>query len=1064
MRSWLRNSNISLDLSVNWCGVRKSLLAGLVLVCCASLVQALDPNRILSEYMREHWGSEKGFTGGSVTAIAQTSDGYLWIGTEKGLIRFDGFSFRNFPQATPTTFPIGPVQALTSDGQGSLWILLQSTEILRYHDGKFELGREVAEFGITSLLRRADGSILFASLAYGPLTYRAGKFELLNPVADPVNPAPPAAEVNRDEQSSRLSWATGVVPHRFAEPNSAVISMAETSDGIVWLGTRDKGLFYMTDGRVVAVPVGFSGARINCLLASGNHDLWIGTDRGVLHWNGDRVTSSEVPLALRHLDVLSMTRDRDSNIWLGTPNGMLRVNSGGVVVDAGNPQTPVAVTALLEDREGNLWAGSPSGIERLRDSAFVTFSSAGLQSESSGPVYVDPSDRVWFAPFEGGLHWLRGEKSGSVTNDRLDQDVVYSIAGAKDDLWIGRQQGGLTHLHYAASSLTTRTYTKMDGLAQNSVYAVFQSGDGAVWAGTLSGGVSEFRNGRFTNYTTANGLASNSVTSIAQTSDATMWFATPSGLSALSGGHWRSFGVREGLPSQNVNCLLTDSSDLLWVGTSSGLAYVISGQVQMPTSVPASLHEPILGIAEDKLGWLWISTSNHVLRVKRDNLLRNSVSDSDVREYGPEDGLRGTEGVKRQQSVFADSLGKIWFSMNRGISVADPSRANFVSAPAILHIEEVSSDGNPVGMNGPIQLTGGHRRLTFSYSALSLSVPERIRYKYKLEGVDEGWSRPVSEREVTYNNLGSGAYRFRVIASNSEGLWNSAESGVSFKIQPAYWQTWWFRLSGLLACVLAVLLFVRLRMRALASQMNMRFEERLAERTRIAQELHDTLLQGFMSASMQLHVADDRLPEDSPAKPLLGRVLQLMGRVMDEGRNTVRGLRSSDIVRQNLEEEFSRIQKDLAISTQSEFRVIVEGVPRPLRPVVRDEIYFIGREALANAFRHSGASEVVVEIEYSASHLRVLVRDNGCGVDPQVVSSGRDGHWGLSGMRERAERIGGKLKVLSMANEGTEIHLAVPSRLAYEPEFSDRQNLWFSRLYSRKAAEDKSQSVPRQPK
>jgi signal transduction histidine kinase len=215
---------------------------------------------------------------------------------------------------------------------------------------------------------------------------------------------------------------------------------------------------------------------------------------------------------------------------------------------------------------------------------------------------------------------------------------------------------------------------------------------------------------------------------------------------------------------------------------------------------------------------------------------------------------------------------------------------------------------------------------------------------------------------------------------------------------------------------------------------------------------------------MQLHVADDRLPEDSPAKPLLGRVLQLMGRVMDEGRNTVRGLRSPDVVRQNLEEEFSRIQEALAISTRSKFRVIVEGAPRLLRPVIRDEIYFIGREALANAFRHSAASEVVLEIEYSSSHLRLLVRDNGCGVDPQVVATGRDGHWGLSGMRERAERIGGKLKVLSMTSEGTEIHLSVPSRLAFEPEFSTKRNLWFSRLYSRKAVEDKTQTASNRPK
>ena len=1060
----MKNSNISLDRCVGWRWFRRCLMAALALAWSASLAQALDPNRSLSQYMREHWGTEKGFRGGYVTALAQTSDGYLWIGTNTGLFRFDGMAFVAFPQATPTVVPIGPVQALTSDALGNLWVLLQNTKILRYRDGKFEVGRELAEFGITALLKRKDGSVIFASLPYGPLTYNSGKFELLNPSPGPASPLPGASEVTRDELSSRLSWATGVFPHRFAEPNSAVISMAEASDGNFWLGTRDKGLFLASNGNVVTIETGLANAKINCLLSAENHGLWIGTDKGILRWDGDKLTSVDVPLAFRHLNVLSMIRDRDSNIWLGTPGGLIRLNAGGVTPDANDSRTPIAVTTLFEDREGNLWTGSPEGIERLRDSAFLTFSGAGLQSESSGPLYVDQSERVWFAPFEGGLHWLKGDKSGVVTSDRLSEDVVYSIAGGRDEVWIGRQRGGLTNLRYADGLFTTRTFTEKDGLAQNSVYAVFQARDGAVWAGTLSAGVSEFRNGRFTTHSTATGMSSNSVTAIAETPGNTMWFATANGLSSLSGGHWRFLGVREGLPSQTVNCLFTDSAGLLWIGTASGLAYAISGQVQVPTAMPASLQESILGIAEDKLGWLWISTSSHVLRVKRDNLLRNSVGESDIREYGIEDGLHGTEGVKRQQSVLADPLGKIWFSMSRGISVIDPSRAIPSSAPAMVHIEQVSFDGIPVSLEDPPQLTGGHRRITFAFTALSLSVPDRVRFKYKLEGIDEGWSQPVIDRQVTYNNINSGDYRFRVIASNSEGLWNSAESDVSFKIKPAFWQTWWFRLSGLLACVLALLSFIRLRMRRLAAQMNMRFEERLAERTRIAQELHDTLLQGFMSASMQLHVADDRLPEDSAAKPLLGRVLQLMGRVMDEGRNTVRGLRSSEVVRQNLEEEFSRIQRDLAISTQSEFHVIVEGAPRPLRPVIHDEIYYIGREALANAFRHSGASEVVVEIEYSASHLRVLVRDNGCGMDPHVVNTGREGHWGLSGMRERAERIGGKLKVLSMASAGTEIHLAVPSRLAYETEFSARQNLWFSRLYSRKAAEDKSQSVPRQPK
>jgi ligand-binding sensor domain-containing protein/signal transduction histidine kinase len=1027
-------------------------------VLFSSPALAIDPNRLISQYIRERWGSEKGFMGGPVTAIAQTTDGYLWIGTVKGLIRFDGLSFRLFQQAIPTSYPLGSVQDLVADSQGNLWVLLQNTKILRYHGGKFELGRDEAEVGITSVGKRKDGTPLFSSLALGTLKYDSGKFETIFSNSRSASSNSATAAIT-DELSSRLSWATGVAPHRFAEPNSAVVSMAETADGKIWLGTRDKGLFYIKEGQIVSAGKGLPTDKINCLLAIDNRELWIGTDKGVVRWNGTAITSEGVPFSVRHTQVNSMVRDRDANIWLGTSAGLVRLNAKGASVDGPNSRANERVTALFEDREGNLWVGSQYGIERLRDSAFVTYSTGGLQSESSGPVFVDGDERVWFAPFEGGLHWLDGGKSGSVEIERLGQDVVYSIAGSKGELWIGRQQGGLTHLVYDTGRMRSQSYTEENGLAQNSVYAVHQSRDGTVWAGTLSGGVSEFRNSRFTTYTTANGLSSNTVNSIADTPDGTIWIATPNGISALSKGKWQTFGISHGLPSAIVNCLLSDSSGILWVGTSSGITLIRSGRVDPPAELPPSLREQILGIAEDRKGWLWISTPNHVLRVNRDKLLSgNSPSETDVREYGLEDGLHGVEGVKRHRSVFRDPLGKIWFSMNRGLSVVDPERAIASSAPAIVHVEDISADGNPVGLQTPIRLPGIRRRITFSYAGLSLSVPERVRFKYKLEGLDEAWSNPVTARDVTYNNLSSGTYRFRVVAGNSDGLWNSEESVVPFEIEPAYWQSWWFRVSAVVTSALAILLFVRLRLRKLAAQMNIRFEERLAERTRIAQELHDTLLQGFLSASMQLHVADERLPEESPAKPMVRRVLQLMTRVIDEGRNTVRGLRSYNGTQKNLEVAFSELQHELASSGHSTFRVIVEGAPRQLRAVSRDEIYFIGREALVNAFRHSGATEIAMEIEYAVNHLRILVRDNGCGIDPQVLNSGREGHWGLSGMRERADRIGVRLRVLSRADAGTEVELSVPSRIAFEPETAKSAKLWFSKLYSRKVQNEKSES------
>jgi signal transduction histidine kinase len=618
----------------------------------------------------------------------------------------------------------------------------------------------------------------------------------------------------------------------------------------------------------------------------------------------------------------------------------------------------------------------------------------------------------------------------------------------------------LTRLRLEAGSFQTDTYTQADGLAQNSVYAVHQNRDGTVWAGTLSGGVSKFDGGRFTTYTAANGLASNTVASILEGSDGTMWFATPNGLNSLSEDRWQTHTVRDGLPAENVNCLLEDSTGVLWAGTAAGLAFGGPSGFQVPSEAPASLRGQILGLAEDKNGALWIAASNRVLWVNRDKLMSGALADEDVREYGLADGLHSVEGVKRHRSVVADELGQIWFSMNRGLSIVDPARLERSGAPAIVQIQAITADETTIDMRGPVRVPAGRQRVTFGFAGLSLSVPERVRFRYRLDGFDRDWSAPTAIREAIYTNLSPGSYRFRVMASNVDGVWSGAEGVIPFEIDPAFWQAWWFQLGVLLTCILGIVALYRLRLHHLTRQLNVRFEERLAERVRIAQELHDTLLQGFLSASMQLHVAADALPADSAAKTSLNRVLQLMGRVIEEGRNAVRGLRSSQADSLDLERAFSRIKDELAIHDEVAFRVVVEGRRRALHPIFRDEVYRIGREAVVNAFRHSQARNVEVEIGYAAKQFRFLVRDNGRGIDPKVLQSGREGHWGLPGMRERAERIGGQLSVWSRAAAGTEVELTVPSHLAFQARPANGPASWLSRLYPRgakaKPAEPKS--------
>jgi len=797
-------------------------IAGIAVVCFAVSACALDPARAVPQYLYDSWGTERGWPGGSITAIAQSSDGYLWIGTDKGLVRFDGMNFQQFQLAHPDPIWIGPVRTLVVDASDNLWILLQNTLVFRYHNGDFELIRGETESGTTAMARGTSGAVLLSSLAEGTLTYTDNRFRSLSSAALPTDTAKVANGEAADQRATSFSWFD-----RLAAPTSVAISMAQTEDGKIWLGTEHQGLFYLHEGRVSSASNGRDDTKITCLLPLRNSELWVGTPEGVLRWNGTKLSLAGVPSSLLNLDVLSILRDRDVNIWVGTSRGLFRYNANGVSLLS----TTGPVAALFEDREGNIWIGGAHGLDRLRDTAFVTYSLPDLKSQGMGPLHVDSGGRTWIAPIQGGLRWLKEGQSGVVTVDGIANDVVYSIAGTgndkdkdKDDVWVGRQQGGLTHLLYSGNSFTAKTYTQADGLAQNRVYAVYRSRDGTIWSGTLSRGVSELKNGHFTNYTTADGLAANTISSIAEGLDGTMWFGTPRGVSAMSQKGWRTYTSNNGLPSEDVNCLLQDSTRILWIGTAEGLAYLTDGQLHVPRAAPESLHAQIFGIEEDKNGWLWIATSDHVLRVPRDKLLSGVVTAADVREYDQADGLDSTEGVKRSRSVVSDSAGRIWFSLSSGLSVVNPSQIRDNSVPALPHIEALTADNNTANLAASVRIPPSPRRITFEYTGLSLAVPGRIRFRYFLEGFDSGWSQPVAAREAVYTNLGPGSYRFRLVASNSEGLWNGPETAIVFIVAPAYYQTYWFRLSCIAVFIALLWALHRWRVHQLKNQ-----EERLRE-------------------------------------------------------------------------------------------------------------------------------------------------------------------------------------------------------------------------------------------
>ena len=999
-------------------GVSRWLAIGLILICFVREARALDPNRTLSQYLREQWTTDGAFPGGAISGIAQTTDGYLWMGTEKGLVRFDGFNFRLtswFPD-----FSDDLVSSLITDSAGRLCVVFWGSGVLCYRDGKLVnlasiLGRTTVE--ATSGWREEDGAFLLTDLTDGLLRVRGDSVQVL---------APPSA-----------------LPR-----SSLVLAMAKTRDGKIWLGTELSGLFYFADGRTTQVTAGLSAHKINCLLPAGDKALWVGTNKGLYRWNGSLFSKVDLPPALAAIEVLALLRDRDGNIWAGTTRGLLRINDLGVSFSGESDFERGGINTLFEDREGNLWAGGVRGIERIRDGTFVTYTvTAGSKtSKQDGPVYVDSENRIWFAPAEGGLYLLKDGRAQPLESPLFHKVVIYSITGGKHDIWIGTQSHGLKRLEYKHGAIVGQTYTQANGLAEDSVFAAYQGKDDAVWAGTLTSGVSKFKNGKFVTYTTADGLASNTVSAILETSNGTIWFATPNGLSSLLDGHWKSYETKDGLPSNNVNCLFQDSAGTLWIGTSQGLAFFKSGSIEVPNNAPGSLREQTFGMSEDKMGWLWITTSSHVLRLPAQKLFTGLLSSGDLREYGATDGLPNITGSKRSTSVIADSDGRIWFSMARGLSVVDPSHITGDSDPALTHVETIMEDNLAVPAAETVRVPSSRKRITFIYTGLSLAAPERIRFRYFLEGFDRGWSEPTAVREAVYTNLSPGSYRFRITASNSYGQWNGSESVISFKIDPAFWQTWWF--SGICVAVSLILLWAiyQLRLQQLRYQFHIGLEARVDERTRIARELHDTLLQSFNGLLLRFQAVANLLPaRPEEAKQRIDSAIEQGSKAITEGRDAVHELRSGGLMTTDLAQVIGTFGEELLNQPTGEdlpeFRVHVEGTPRTLNPIVRDEAYRIATEALRNAIRHARADRIEVEIRYDEQHLRLRVRDDGKGIDPQLLrDEGRPGHWGLHGMRERAKLMGGNLELWSNLQAGTEVELTIPASTAYEIPTSRRRS------------------------
>jgi signal transduction histidine kinase/ligand-binding sensor domain-containing protein len=991
-------------------------LSGLVLVVLsASALSWAADNAIAPTRSHSIWDHASGFPGGHVYSMAQTSDGYLWFGTGNGLVRYDGlrFEFVRRPNANDQTY--GLVPSVVTDSSGELWAADDFTHLFRYETGVLKgplPDNSRHGYAPSTLAQTSDGWLLFVSELQGVVEYKQGE--------------------------RRVLLEARAVP-------AAPTAVAQTADGTIWIGTAEEGLFQFRpekgEASLLQVP-GLKDKRINCLLPLANASLLVGAREG-LFISDAKSSLRKVTPTLGYGEILAMAGGLKGRIWIGTESNVFKVDPKDIDSEGrirSLEQLKVngnrAVTALFEDRDGNLWIGEPEAVERYQDSAFITYRSAdGLPCGNCGAIYVDSDQSVWFAPPDGGLFRLSQRNVRSIEVAGLKNDIVYSIAGAGHEVWVARRNGGLTRLTIEGAAVRTPPHGQPSQSIHDAVYSLYREANGTVWAGTLHDGVSRLRNGTWRNFTTKDGLPSNRISVITGNDSGRIFVGTPNGLAEFKNDRWTSYQTHDGLPPGAVQSLFLDD-DTLWIGTSRGIALLRSGAVRVPLGAPPALYGDILGVAE-RNGWLWITTSDHVLRVRASALLKQEFAEGDYREFGVTDGLPSVEGVKRSRSVELDDRGNIWFSLKRGISFLPASAFANPAFPITIRIEGMLVDGKSVATGDHIRIPSGRHRLTFQYSGINVSNPEGVRYHYRLSDVDSSWSEPTPLREVDFTNLAPGPFEFQVAASNPDGVWSSNAAAIAFEVEPSILQTRWFQAASVGILLLLALGIYQLRVQQLHRQFNIALEARVSERTRIARELHDTLLQNFHGLMFQFQAASTlllRKPDE--AKRSLDDAISETKKALAESREAIQDLRSDSIATGNLAELLTLTSRDLAKSEGNQktpvFDLIEEGDRQTLSSSISSEISRIALELMRNAYQHAQARRVEAEIRYDENSLRLRIRDDGKGIEPKVLREGRAGHWGLRGIRERADRIGAHLDLWSEPGNGTEVQLLLPAAVAYE--------------------------------
>ena len=952
---------------------------------------ALDPYRSLTQYSRTVWTQADGLPQDTVRAITQTADGYLWLGTEEGLARFDGYEFTTFDKRDGD-LPSNYITALAATADGALWIGT-AAGLTEYRDKRFRTFTTrdgLPDNAITGLYADHAG-VLWIVAGVGLSRFENGRF---------TNHAP--------------------------GPLTAVRAVVEDRRRQLFVGGMSGVSRFSAEGFTPVIgEAQLAGRFVTCMAAGADGAVWIGSSGGVLAISPEGVVRSyRTAEGLPDPMVRALWCDRSGLIWAGTNRGVARFNGHRFTVALAETGV-VAVRSIAGDREGNLWVGDNSGLSRLRDEAFTVYGrSEGWPSVIPTTVLQDHAGRVWVGFHESGLMLASdGERRVYTARDGLPDNQIYSVRETRSgDLLIGTRNG-LAVMHGGSF----RVYRPADRIHRFNVYDALEDNAGRIWLATPAG-LERSDGGRFTIVQPGEPVPNGLLMTLCLSQDGAVWAGTSGkGLWRIRGEERRRFTTADGLSSDAVHSIYQDPEGTLWIGTfGGGLSAFRDGRFLRYTEKDGLLSDNVAKIIDDGAA-LWLATTRGICRVWKSQLREFSAGQRKRLEpvnYGVADGMRSAQCAPEypvSTGGFRLRDGSLWFPTARGMAVYDPRAAPRARIAPVVHVVEITAGGVPVDLSRPARLAPGADRLQVRYTALHFSAPEQVEYWYRLEGLDHDWMRAGIRRLVNYNSLPHGSYRF-VVRAQVPGA-PPAEASYAFALLPHFYETAWFRVLGVALLGGLVWLGFRVRVRQIGS----RFALVLEERARLAREIHDTLAQGFVGISSQLDAVAMSMPEDdSPARQYLQMARRMARHSLTEARRSMMDLRASVLEDRDLAAALEAGARAWTAGQPVEVSVEAMGESRPLPQETEQQLLRIAQEAVANVMKHANASRIGIKLEREPKSLRLRIVDNGRGFEERDAFAAHEGHFGLLGMRERAERLGGGLHLASRLGEGTEVEVSVP--------------------------------------